>query len=108
MILIKIKNEEFKFEKIYKALWVYEELTGKQSSDLISTNTFTSQVIFQYCILKANNENFKYTLDEYLSIIDEERKNDNDVFSILFNYLIQTTIAENKLLEKEEKKKKVK
>jgi len=70
-IKISIKGQEYLIKKSFRSLLLFEELSGKGIDDM--KESLTDLMLLFYCIIKANNkEIFKYTLDEFIDVIDEE------------------------------------
>lgn len=70
-ITITIAGIEYKIKQSFRALMMFEEMTGK-SVNQVDDSVADILKLF-YCILKGNNLNtFTYTFDEYLDIIDEQ------------------------------------
>jgi hypothetical protein len=79
-IKIKIKGQEFIVKKSFRSLLLFEELSGKGIDQL--KETLTDLMLLFYCILKANNKDtFNYTLDEFISAIDEAEEKPLDKFN---------------------------
>lgn len=78
-IKIKIGEKEYKIRQSFRALLLFEELSGKDVSDI--KDSVTDILKLFYCILKANNKDtFNYTFDEFIDLIDENYES-VDVFS---------------------------
>lgn len=63
-----INNIEYKLKYTLRALFIYEQITGKA----FKLETITDEYIFFYCILVANNPEMKLTFDELIEAIDED------------------------------------
>ena len=98
-IKIKINGIEYTVKKSYRALMLFEEMAGKNLDAL--KDSVSDLILLFYCILKANNrDNFQYTFDEFIDVIDENPYS-VEVFS---NYLTE----EAKKIDKSPTKKKQK
>lgn len=63
-----INNIDYKLKYTLRALFIYEQITGKA----FKLETITDEYIFFYCILVANNLEMKLTFDELIEAIDED------------------------------------
>lgn len=63
-----IKNTEYKLKYTLRALFIYEQITGKA----FKLETITDEYIFFYCMLLANNPNIQLTFNELIDAIDED------------------------------------
>ena len=63
-----IKNKEYKLKYTLRALFIYEQITGK----VFNLQTLTDEYLFFYCILAANNPEMNLTFDDLIDAIDEE------------------------------------
>ena len=63
-----IKNKEYKLKYTLRALFIYEQITGK----VFNLQTLTDEYLFFYCILIANNPDIKLTFDDLIDAIDED------------------------------------
>lgn len=61
-----INNTDYKLKYTLRALFIYEQITGKA----FKLETITDEYIFFYCILVANNPEMKLTFDELIEAID--------------------------------------
>lgn len=67
---IIIGNLDLKVKQSFRALMMFEEMTGK-SVNQMNENLNDIMKLF-YCVLKANNRDiFVCTFDEYIDLIDE-------------------------------------
>ena len=64
---MKIDNKEYKIKMTLKALFVYEELTGKSFNP---QNTMEMYMYF-YCVILVNNPSFNMTFDDFIDLNDE-------------------------------------
>ena len=98
-IKIKIKDDELIIKKSYRALMLFEEMSGK-AIDQMKVSVSDIMLLF-YCILKAcNKDKFNHTFDEFIDILDEN-PNYMEPFQ---KYLVE----EGKKVEKTSVKKKPK
>ena len=63
-----IKDKEYKVKYTLRALFIYDQITGK----VFSLQTITDEYLFFYCILAANNPEMNLTFDDLIEAIDEE------------------------------------
>lgn len=65
---MRINNKDYKLKYTLRALFIYEQITGK----VFSLQTITDEYLFFYCILLANNPDMDLTFDDLISAIDED------------------------------------
>ena len=65
---MEINNKEFKLKYTLRALFIYEQITGK----VFQLHTITDEYLFFYCILLANNPDMELTFDDLINAIDED------------------------------------
>jgi len=66
---IKFDKKKFKVNpRSYRAMFDYEEMTGKSISKI---ETLKDNITFLYCMLFAVNEDFEYTFDEFIKILED-------------------------------------
>lgn len=63
-----INSTEYKLKYTLRALFIYEQLTGKA----FKLETITDEYIFFYCMLVANNPDMNLTFNELIEAIDED------------------------------------
>ena len=63
-----IKDKEYKLKYTLRALFIYEQITGK----VFRLQTITDEYLFFYCILAANNPDMNLTFDDLIDAIDED------------------------------------
>lgn len=69
-ITIRINNVDYKLKQSFRALMLVEKHIGK--SVFAMDESLNNTVILFYYILQANNKNtFKFTLDEFIDLLDE-------------------------------------
>jgi transcription termination factor NusB len=90
---IKIKDSEYIVKTGYAAIFEWESITNKSLSDLLKIkdedNKITDFLIRCYAMLKGYNEHFKFTFKEFLVELDNEiSNNENDIISIMNQYLL--------------------
>ncbi len=72
---ITIKGKEYKVKYTIRALFIYEQITGKPFNIV----TLFDNYLFFYCLILANNPNDVLDFDDYLDAIDS----DKDLYSQL-------------------------
>lgn len=65
---IIIINKPYKLKYTLRALFIYEQITGKA----FNLKTITDEYLFYYCILAANNPEMKMTFTDFIDAIDED------------------------------------
>jgi hypothetical protein len=65
---MKINNKEYKLKYTLRALFIFEQTTGRA----FKMETLTDEYIFFYCILAANNPNMDLTFEGLIDAIDED------------------------------------
>lgn len=73
MNTIKINGEEYVIKYTIRALFMWEQITGKP----FKISTLLDNYIFFYCMLLANNKDKALSWDSYLDALD----NDTTLFS---------------------------
>lgn len=64
---MKIDNKEYKIKMTLKALFAYEELTGKP----FNPQTTMEMYMYFYCVILVNNPSFNMTFDDFINLNDE-------------------------------------
>lgn len=67
---ITIQNRDYKLKYTLRALFIYEQVTGK----VFEMKTITDEYLFFYCLLAANNPDIPLTFDELIDELDEDPK----------------------------------
>lgn len=63
-----IKGQDYKLKYTLRALFIYEQITGKA----FELKTITDEYLFFYCVLMANNPDSSLTFEELIEAIDED------------------------------------
>ena len=63
-----IKGQNYKLKYTLRALFIYEQITGKA----FELKTITDEYLFFYCVLLANNPDSSLTFEELIESIDED------------------------------------
>lgn len=61
------------------ATFLWEEMQGKSIADM---NTTKDQVAFAYCLLKANNESFNFSFEEYYTELDKDISSFDEILKL--------------------------
>ena len=64
---IKINNQEYKIKQTIKALFLFEEITGKQ----FEIKTTLDNYLYFYCLLLANHSDFM-DWDSFIECLDND------------------------------------
>ena len=65
---ITIKDKEYKLKYTLRALFIFEQATGKA----FKLETLTDQYLLFYCMLAANNESMSLTFEDFIDALDED------------------------------------
>ena len=68
VINMTIKGQNYKLKYTLRALFIYEQITGKA----FELKTITDEYLFFYCVLLANNPDSSLTFEELIESIDED------------------------------------
>ena len=98
---ITIKGESYKIGFSFRAIREYELLSSQSISKCVST---WDNLLFIYSTLRALNEHFTMSVDEFTDIMDEE----SDLFIQLQTFAVQKNIEPQKEPQIEVKKKTLK
>jgi hypothetical protein len=71
-MVITIKNKEYQVKYTIRALFIYEQITGKS----FNITTLFDNYLFFYCMILANNPDNVLDFEDYLDAID----NDKDLY----------------------------
>ena len=63
-----IKDKEYKLKYTLRALFIYEQITGRA----FKLETLTDEYLFFYCMLAANNPDMNLTFDGLVDAMDED------------------------------------
>ena len=93
MKTIKINNKEYKVKYTIRALFYWEQITGKP----FAINTLLDNYLFFYCMILANNPDDVLEWDQFLNAID----NDPTLFSQI-NSTVEDSQKKDELFNNEE------
>lgn len=93
MKTIKINNKEYKVKYTIRALFYWEQITGKP----FAINTLLDNYLFFYCMILANNPDNVLEWDQFLNAID----NDPTLFSQI-NSTVEDSQKKDELFNNEE------
>ena len=83
---ITINGKQYKFKRTMRALFLFEELTGKP----FEIKSLFDNYLFFYCVILANNPDNVLDFDEYIDALD----NDPDIYTQLMELLEQSQRVE--------------
>jgi hypothetical protein len=87
-VKFKIGSEQFVIKQTFRALLLFEEMNDREYND----TKLNDQFKMLFCLLKAaNKETFKYSFDDFLTILDDNQ----DSVQKFFEYL-NSLAANNK------------
>jgi hypothetical protein len=89
-ITIKIEGRDFVIKRSFRALMLFEEMTGRMV-DNIHENVTDVMKLF-YCFLKGGNKDFEYSYDEFIDLVD----NNEGIFEDFSQYLQDMAKANTK------------
>lgn len=90
---IKIKKKNYNVKYSLRALFLYEQITGKSFELSNTMDTF----IFYYSMILANNPDTKLTFDEFIDAVD----NDPEI-AIKFSQVLTRQSEKQKMLGSQE------
>ncbi len=93
MKTIKINDKEYKVKYTIRALFYWEQITGKP----FAINTLLDNYLFFYCMILANNPDNVLEWDQFLNAID----NDPTLFSQI-NSTVEDSQKKDELFNNEE------
>lgn len=93
MKTIKINDKEYKVKYTIRALFYWEQITGKP----FAINTLLDNYLFFYCMILANNPDDVLEWDQFLNAID----NDPTLFTQL-NSTVEDSQKKDELFNNEE------
>lgn len=93
MKTIKINDKEYKVKYTIRALFYWEQITGKP----FAINTLLDNYLFFYCMILANNPDDVLQWDQFLNAID----NDPTLFSQI-NSTVEDSQKKDELFNNEE------
>ena len=71
-IKVKIKGKKYNLKNhAFRAMFLFEEMTGKS---IVDVELLKDQVAYLYCLFKASNDSFEFTLDEFIDILEDDTK----------------------------------
>lgn len=82
-------------KQTFRAIMYFEELTKKSVSN--ADENVTDLITMFYCLLKAaNKDSFKYTLDEFIELLDDNQEQ----IEVFNNYLLAQAQPQDKKKQK--------
>lgn len=79
---ITINNKEYKLKYTIRALFIFEQMTGKA----FKIETLLDNYIFFYCVLLANNPDTVMDWDEFLDAVDSDSSLMEQLTRLLTDY----------------------
>lgn len=64
---ITIKEKQYKVKYTLRALFIYEQITGK----IFKLESITDEYVFFYCLLAANNPEIELSFNDFIDAMDE-------------------------------------
>ena len=100
MKTIKINNIDYKVKYTIRALFIFEQITGKP----FSVKTLLDNYIFFYSMILANNPDNILDWDEFIDALDNQPNLLNELAKVNEDYLNKDSIFNKEQDETEEKK----
>ena len=85
-ITIQFNGVDYKVKRTNRALMQWEELTGLSFEEL--KGTLTHMLKYFYAVLIVNNDNFRFSFDDFVDMTDE----DPTQFNKFQEYLIELAL----------------
>ena len=79
---ITINKKQFKVKYTIRALFIYEQITGKP----FNLTTLFDNYLFFYCLILANNPENVLDWDEYIEAIDSDKGLYNQLAKVVESY----------------------
>ena len=97
---ITIKGKQYKVKYTIRALFIYEQITGKPFNIV----TLFDNYLFFYCLILANNPNDVLDFDDYLDAIDSDKDLYSQLTKVVESYQKYDTLLSGEA-EGDDKKK---
>lgn len=68
-MIITINNKQFKVKYTIRALFIFEQITGKS----FNISTLFDNYLFFYCLILANNPDNVLDFEEYIDAVDSDK-----------------------------------
>lgn len=68
-MIITINNKQFKVKYTIRALFIFEQITGKP----FNISTLFDNYLFFYCLILANNPDNVLDFEEYIDAVDSDK-----------------------------------
>ena len=81
-MIITIKNKQYKVKYTIRALFIFEQITGKP----FNIATLFDNYLFFYCLILANNKDNVLDWDEYIEAIDSDKKLYEQLTKVVTDY----------------------
>lgn len=80
---VKIKGETYKIKYTLRALFIFENITGKS----FNVGSSMEQFLFYYSILLANNQGMTMTFDEFIDACEPEEEGSAEIIKAFSDML---------------------
>ena len=68
-MIITIKNKQYKVKYTIRALFIFEQITGKP----LNISTLFDNYLFFYCLILANNPDNVLDFEDYIDAVDSDK-----------------------------------
>lgn len=85
---ITIKNKEYKVKYTIRALFIFEQITGKP----FNISTLFDNYLFFYCLILANNPDDVLGWEDYIEAIDTDKELYSQLTKVVENYQKQDNL----------------
>jgi hypothetical protein len=68
--MITINGQTYKLKTGFRALMMFEEVTGKNA--YLASTSLTDSVLMFYSIVKSSNPEFPFSKDQFIDLLDEQ------------------------------------
>lgn len=85
---ITIKNKDYKVKYTIRALFIFEQITGKP----FNISTLFDNYLFFYCLILANNPDDVLGWEDYIEAIDTDKELYSQLTKVVENYQKQDNL----------------
>lgn len=85
---ITIKNKDYKVKYTIRALFIFEQITGKP----FNISTLFDNYLFFYCLILANNPDNVLGWEDYIEAIDTDKELYSQLTKVVENYQKQDNL----------------
>ena len=100
-MLITINNKEYKVKYTIRALFIFEQITGKP----FEIKTLLDHYLLFYSMILANNNDDIIQWDDFIDALDKDNKLIEQLNSIIVNYQKKDNLFEDEEINKNSSKK---